>query len=130
MKLKHARKGQLVMSEYVLLFFVVVASISAMTLFVQRALQARHRDAKMYAVDLAAQACEQVSIGGVDCMGAAGVNGFAYEYEPYYGESKANIGRKSADKKVIDGTGKWGKHFTERTEIGSTSAQLPPRKDN
>ncbi len=127
MKLKHARKGQLVMSEYVLLFFVVVASISAMTLFVQRGLQARHRDANMYAVDLASQACEQLSASGVDCKGAAGVNGFAYQYEPYYGQSKADIGRKMADKKVIDGTGQWGKYFTERTEVGSTSAQLPPK---
>ncbi len=130
MKLKHARKGQMVTSEYVLLFFVVVAGISAMTLYVQRGLQARHRDGKIYMVDMATQACTQATAGGVDCLGAAKVDPatqkIAYEYEPYYGQSEAEVRRDSVDKKVLDENGRWGKYFAQSTQIGSDSAQLPP----
>ena len=129
--LKHARKGQLAMSEYVLLFFVVIAGASAMTLYVQRGLQARTRDAKIYMVDMAAQACAQATTGTVDCLGAASpTRKLAYEYEPYYGQSKALVQRDSADKKVLDGNNRWGKYFSEKNSSTTNSAQLPAAEAN
>ena len=131
--LKHARKGQMVVSEYVLLFFVVVAGVSAMALFVQRGLQSRSRDAKIYMVDLAAKACEQATqVNGVDCLGATGVNTeqtnkLAYEYEPYYGLSSSKVRNDSADKKTLDESSTWGKDFATSTKINSQSAQKPPK---
>lgn len=128
--LKHNRAGQLAMSEYVLLFFVIVAGVSAMTVYVQRGLQAKHRDATRYAIDMANDACSQASAGGVDCRGATKLDpktgNIPYQYEPYYGQSEAGVQRASTDKKVVDANGQWGKYFAESTTIGADSAQLPP----
>lgn len=133
MKLKHARKGQMVTSEYVLLFFVVISGVSAMTVFVQRALQSRDRDTKKYMIDLAGQACIQATQGNVDCMGAAGINTaqsnqLAYEYEPYYGHSTSKVQNDSGDKKSLT-PNRWERDYATATIVNAASHQSPPAKE-
>jgi len=79
-------KGQSILSEYVMIFFVVIAAATAMTVFVQRAFEARVHDAKDYAIDslTSSGACD------ANCLQATGGN-IAHEYEPYYTASVASV---------------------------------------
>lgn len=130
MKLKHTRRGQMITSEYVLLFFIAVAAISAMTVMVQRGLQARQRDARFYMHALASEGCSQATQGGVDCMGTAMATADRvekyYQYEPYYGNSQAQVLRSGADKAIVNEDGTWGKYFSHYTESVSDSRQKAP----
>lgn len=131
--LKHERKGQMVTSEYVLLFFVVIAAISAMSLYVQRGMQARQRDARKYMMNLASTACTTASVNGVDCMAATvntanGATALAQEYEPYYLDSSSDIRRDSADKRMLDAASTAGKSYATSTVIKTDSNQSPPKE--
>ena len=72
-------KGQSILSEYVMIFFVVIAAAVAMTVFVQRGFEARVHDARNFMIDslINSGACD------ANCVQAAGGN-IGHEYEPYY----------------------------------------------
>ena len=44
-------KGQSILSEYVMIFFVVIAAAVAMTIFVQRGFEARIHDARNFMIN-------------------------------------------------------------------------------
>jgi len=120
-------KGQAVLSEYVMIFFVVIAAAVAMTTFVQRALEARIHDARNFAINsvLSSGACD------ASCLQAAGGK-IAYEYEPYYTVSVANVAQNEQD--VLGATtgnaqvlgAIYIKSTNEHTGTVGSSCQLPP----
>ena len=125
------------MVEHVILFFLGIAAVIAVTVYVQRAIQARIRDAKIYMIDTTSSACSQASgtISGtnivVDCMNATGGNNgkLAYEYEPYYTNIASGIAREQNVKTTLASKSA-GKIFTENSAINSMSIQAPPSKAN
>lgn len=119
------RRGQTVMPEYVVGFFLVIAAMVTLTVYVQRALQARARDAKIYMVDLASRGCAQAGDG---CLQAAGArNGeLNYEYEPYYTKSSAVIERTQNESKTLEVNSVFRRNAREVTQVGSNSDQRPP----
>jgi hypothetical protein len=124
-------KGQAILSEYVMIFLVVIAALVAMTTFVQRGLEARIHDARNFMVN-------SVTNSGVcdaNCLKAAGGNIF-YEYEPYYSIMAAGVQKNQQD---IAGatTGNaqvlgviYTRSSNEGTQINSTTTQLPSKCAN
>jgi len=120
-------KGQSVLSEYVMIFFVVIAAAVAMTTFVQRSFEARVHDARNFMVDAV------VNSGACDsnCLQATGGN-ILHEYEPYYEQmngytyqnSVTNSGQTSGNAQVLGAV--YLKSINEGTQSNSTSVQLPP----
>jgi len=120
-------KGQSVLSEYVMIFFVVIAAAVAVTTLVQRALEARVHDARNFAMDsvMSSGACD------ANCVQAAGGN-VSHEYEPYYSIALSDVQHSSAEA----GTEQQGnaqvlgaiytKSTSDTTQTNSTSVQLPP----
>ncbi len=111
-------KGQAVFSEYVMIFFVVVAAAVAMTTFVQRGFEARVHDARKFMIDSASNA-----------LGSQ----IPYEYEPYYAQMLSDVGtNKQENTGATPSTVNWSigavytKATNEATTTISTSKQLPP----
>ena len=123
-------KGQAVLSEYVMIFFVVIAAAVAMTTFVQRGFEARVHDARNFMVD------SVVNSGACDanCMMATGATGnqIPYEYEPYYAQilsdvgnnKQENAGETPGNAQVLGAI--YTKSTNEATTTISTSNQMPP----
>ena len=123
------KKGQAVVSEYVMIFFVVIAAVVAMTTYVKRGYQARIHDARNFAVDsiMNSGACD------ANCLAATGAPGnqIPYEYEPYYAQMMVDVGNTSNDSSTAT-TGnpaimgaKYGRSTNEATTSITTSDQLP-----
>jgi hypothetical protein len=72
-------KGQTVLSEHVMIFFVVVAALVTMTTFVQRGFEARIHDARNFMIN----SVMNNNVCDSNCMAATG-NQIGNEYEPYY----------------------------------------------
>ena len=139
-----SHKGQMIFAEQMVLFFIVISAVVATTVYVQRALQARVRNAKIYMVDAAYNGCAQVtSINGVvcngtscvttnspaiDCAGAANVTQghFDYEYEPYYAVVNSLVGKNSAAIMTEQINGVVNREFADQVRVNSESRQLPP----
>ncbi len=116
MKIKN-KKAQ-VISEYAILFFLVVAVITAMTGYLRRVLQARIWDARNMMMNTIAN--------NYSCPTSYSM---VYEYEPYYLQtaSRNNNDSVSTERLSAGGTtGMFNKEFLS-TIIGQTqSQQLPP----
>ena len=123
-------KGQAVLSEYVMIFFVVIAAAVAMTTFVQRGFEARLHDARNFMVN------SVVNSGACDanCLKATGAAGnqIPYEYEPYYAQMLSNVGHNervntgatTGNAQVMGAV--YTKSTNEATATNSASYQLPP----
>lgn len=109
------------------MFFMAIAAIVAMTVFVQRGLQSRMRDAKMYMVDRATDGC--VSAVGTNCKGLSATGQFNYEYEPYYTAQTADVSRKMVSNAILNTTDNTRKTF-QQTIISSDGEQQTPWKAN
>ena len=85
-------KGQTVLSEHVMVFFVVIAAIVAMTIFVQRSFEARIHDARNFMINgiMNSDVCD------ANCLAATG-NAIHYEYEPYYAFSDSFVSQNKVD---------------------------------
>lgn len=64
------KTGQAVMGQYALVFFVVIAAVTAMTIYVRRGLQGRIRDARTHMIDT--------------IKDGSGIKDISLAYEPYY----------------------------------------------
>jgi hypothetical protein len=120
-------KGQSVLSEHVMVFFVVVAALVAMTTYVQRSFEARIHDARNFMVD----SVMNNSVCDANCFAATG-NQISYEYEPYYSETFSDV---QQNQKVVKGATQGNAQvlgviyyntINEETNTNSTSNQLPP----
>jgi len=118
-------KGQAVLAEYVMIFFLVIAALVAMTTFVHRGLQARIHDARNYMINVAINACD------ANCLQATGGQ-IANEYEPYYSQLISD-----AQRNEVDGSGattgnaaligaRYMKSTNESSTTSATSNTLPP----
>ena len=120
-------KGQAVFSEYVMIFFVVIAAAVAMTVYLQRGLQARIHDERNYIINLVSNS----TVCDADCMKATG-GSISYEYEPYYAEMLSDVvrnevekvGKTSGNPQVLGAI--YYKSINQATQSVSTSNQLPP----
>ena len=85
-------KGQAVLSEYVMIFFVVIAAAVAMTVFVQRSFEARLHDERNFMINsvINSGACD------ANCLQATGGNIY-YEYEPYYAQMLSDVQHNEQD---------------------------------
>ncbi len=125
----------MIFPEYALGSLVAIAAIAAISLHVQRGLQAKMRDARVFMVDTASKGCvASADPDVVDCQDAAGVkNGrIADEYEPYYTKSDAAVSRNQHTENILLGggigsTGIVRKTAAETTRVSSLSEQLPPK---
>jgi uncharacterized protein (UPF0333 family) len=123
-------KGQAVLSEYVMIFFVVIAAGVAMTTYLQRGYEARIHDARNYLIDslMNSGACD------ANCLAATGAAGnqIPYEYEPYYSIMLSNVQQDQNDISTsTNGSAQaigaiYNKIYNEETGTNSTSYQLPP----
>ncbi len=121
------KKGQSSLPEYVVTFFIVIATVVAMTAYIQRSIQAKIKDSRNYMVSVAAGEC------GPDCRAAAGISGSGIprEYEVYYGKVDSQTSRNSSvSANLIGGADRADRQFYKNTEetveTTSTSSQLPP----
>jgi hypothetical protein len=93
-------KGATSLAEYAVTVFLVIATITAMTTYVQRTLQARMRDARHYMVTNVSEACDpgycgpaadlkkyQVNVGGITIEKQK----IGEQYEPYYAQVNAQV---------------------------------------
>lgn len=106
------------MSQYVIIFFLAIGALVAMTTFVQRALQARIRDTRKYMMD------------NIKTYGNVQTN-MHYEYEPYYANVSTMTGRsrdEQTDLVAGGATGIFRKNFNSQV-IGITNSQQAPPKD-
>lgn len=121
------KKGQSILSEYVMIFFVVIAALVAMTSFVRRGLNARIHDARNYMID----SVSNNNVCDANCVQAAGGK-IAYEYEPYYTQMIADVYQNSqASTGITNGSAAeigaiYTKSLNNLTRGTSTSFQLPP----
>jgi|CXWL01.1.fsa_nt_gi hypothetical protein len=116
-KILNQKNGQSSMSQYVLVFFMAIGSIVAMTTFIQRTLQARIRDTRNYMLD------------NVKTYGNVTTN-MHYEYEPYYSNTSTIVGRsKNEQIDLVAGgaTGIFRKNVNSSVSGLTNSVQAPPR---
>ncbi len=122
----NGKNGQSSLSEYVVTFFVVIATVVAMTVYIQRSIQAKVVDSRDYMVGAAASEC------GPDCMAAARISGSGIpgEYEPYYGKVDSRTTRNSDVRTGLTGGAdrQFYKKAVENVETTSNSEQLAPGK--
>jgi len=111
-------RGQSVSGEYVMVFFLALGAIAAMTIFSQRALQGHIRDARIAMVDIVRNY----------------PNGYQgalyYEYEPYYTNTVSEMDRRSfIQSGLVDGGASGISHqiINEATSLESQSETAPPR---
>lgn len=112
-------KAQAVMGEYVLVFFVVVGLVTAMTVYFKRAVQARVFDARNAMFNIVLNRTAGYYTGNL-----------YGEYEPYYASTESTVVR-SADTTtgLLPGgtTGIFQKTFDEVTAVQTHSETAPPK---
>ena len=116
-KILNRNNGQASMSQYVIVFFLAIGALVAMTTFVQRALQARIRDTRNYMLD------------NLKTYGNVQTN-MHYEYEPYYANVSTTIARsKSEQSDLVAGgvTGIFRKNINSQAIGDTVSTQAPPK---
>lgn len=113
------RQAQAVMGEYVLVIFMVLAVIVAMTVYFKRAIQARLHDARDYMVN----DVRQRTVGSY--------SGELYlHYEPYYTNTIATVARDASSTTLIlpgASSGIFRKVIDETTSVQVNSETAPPR---
>jgi hypothetical protein len=119
-------RGQSALAEHVMVFFIVVAALVAMTVYVQRSLEARIHDARNNAID------ELVNSGVCDanCLAATG-GSINHEYEPYYTVMSTSFATNGWEQAAqTNGSANsigaiYYNNVNEDTIINATSGQLP-----
>ena len=120
------KKGQMIFSEYVMIFFVVIAAATAMTTFVQRCFKAQVHDARNLMISTANSAAD------ANFLMATGGSSIPYEYEPYYDVHSSSIGKieddsvgKTSGSPTVIGV-KYIKKENHQTGTFTNGSQLPP----
>jgi hypothetical protein len=106
-------KAQIVSGEYVLGFFIVIAVVTGMTVFFQRAVQGRLYDARNYMVK--------------EAQTRSGFTGNIYnEYEPYYIDRSSDITSDGNTSQHISGNSQV-RNTNSTTDVTTTIKTAPPR---
>ncbi|MBF0523300.1 MAG: hypothetical protein HQL24_09635 [Candidatus Omnitrophica bacterium] len=121
----HNIKAQSNIGEYALTFFLVIAVISTMTIYVRRGLQARIYDARNVVREIAKS--RSAEIGNL-------VDGnVIVDYEPYYARTYSNrdvFSQTSRNLTTGAQPGIFKKMINEQTQSSTTSVTLPPSFEN
>lgn len=110
--------GQTSMSQYVFVLLMALGGIVAITVHVQRTLQARIRDTAIYMVNNV-QTITEVPI--------------SYQYEPYYANVSTIVGRSRNEETMLLGGGATGifrKDIDGQIFVVTNSEQAPPKDVN
>ena len=113
------KKGQAPISEYALIFAVILGMLLSIGVYFKRAVQARIKDTNAHMVEtVRAQ-------GGLDMVGPVKA-----QYEPYYLESSSDVNRSSDTQQnylssfgTTDGI--FQKSINESTYVNTNSSTLP-----
>ena len=108
-----------VFAEYAFVIVIIVGVISAMAVYVRRALQARIRDARNSMIQTVAD----------NYNGVANYT-ILNEYEPYYSQAETEAVNDSREQASLLGgkpTGVFVKDFNSTIGVQTNSEQLPPR---
>ena len=110
------KKAQVVAGEYVVVIFLVIGTITAMTVYFKRAIQGRMRDARGYMV-------EEVRV-----RTAGSFDGNLYlHYEPYYTKKSSNATRNVSVDTTLGIGGVYKRNISESTLFESLGDVAPPR---
>ncbi|MFP4473619.1 MAG: hypothetical protein ACLFPX_07150 [Candidatus Omnitrophota bacterium] len=111
------QKGQGVVSQYATIFALVVAALTAMTVYVKRAVQGRIYATHKYMI-------EGIQSETLDNPGLNLVGNLSYEYEPYYVERETILERRETivDRQFSDTIGKEYEDY--HVDVKMTANQL------
>ena len=112
MTIKSVNKKGSVISEEVVVFFIIVGVAAAMGIYVQRAIQARIRDSYRHMITTLREINKEVP----------------REYEPYYTQTESQVGRKATETSFLGDKDVYTKTIDEATTINTKSEQLPPKR--
>ena len=118
-KFFHPTNRAQIFAEYAFVIVIIVAVISAMAVYVRRALQARIRDARNTMIQTVAD----------HYNGVANYTIFS-EYEPYYLQAKTEATNDSSEQTSLLGGGSTGiflRYPNSTTTVQTNSEQLPLR---
>ena len=110
------KSGETTVSEIVILFFVVIGAVAGMSVYFQRALQARMRDANRLVIKTVSEARG---------------NAIPAQYEPYYAVANSLVSRDEDITDQLFGGGATGinlRTVNSVTGIIANSYQAPPRE--
>jgi len=113
------KNGQTTVAEYVLVSFVIIASITTMMIYFKRAVQARIYDTRQAMLNIVATEAKGHYTGNI-----------YIEYEPYYTHTETTMSQESTANTEYHGVkfGDWtGKKFRDITNVETTSETLPPK---
>ena len=114
------KKAQAIMGEYVVTFFLVIGFMTAMTVYLKRALQSYVRDARL----------EMGAVVQNRTTGVFFVGNIFTEYEPYYLNQRSVVNRSGGTVQSLGPggtTGVYRKDFGEQTRTQSISNTIPPQ---
>ena len=121
-----SHSGQSVLSEQMIIIFIVIAAIAAITVYVQRSLEARIHDARNFMVDAVANN----SVCDANCLLATG--NIMHEYEPYYMQM-ATSSLQNQEQEITAAQGNaqaigaiYGQSDNETAQSNTVTNQLPP----
>lgn len=126
LKLLRQNKAQAIMSEYLLIFFVTIGMISAMTIYFKRAVQARVYSARHYIINDIAARVVRSGYYSADMLN------LYTQYEPYYANTQSLVDRRISSTETIVGdapgkTGIYGKAMDDYTKVITNSRTSSPK---
>ncbi|MBF0479877.1 MAG: hypothetical protein HQL26_10380 [Candidatus Omnitrophica bacterium] len=119
LKIKKNLNGQILASEYVVVFSVVVGMIVAMTVFVKRSFQARLIDSRDYMIRTVKTQTRGVNLAG----------NIQAEYEPYYiKQVRLSGSSQNEQSQILPGSqnGVFIKSFSQQYSESKNVIYLPP----
>ena len=113
------------MAEYAVALGLAIAVFAMMSVFIKRTLQARLRDARNYMITTTDSVYRDSRQANENTPAF-----IPYEYEPYYVDQNAQVGRHTEDAMRLLPGGKTGisrKSFNEGSSVNAESNQAPPQ---
>jgi len=126
-KQRRSHSGQSILSEQMMIFFIVIGVVVAVTVYVQRTFKARIHDAQDFMINSVADN----NVCDANCLMATG-NKISNEYEPYYQQLTAQSQmQREQDLTAAQGNANvigavYRKFFNQEIQTSSFSNQLPP----
>lgn len=124
-KVFHPNTRAQIFVEYAFVIVIIVSVISAMAVYVRRALQARIRDARNSMIQAVAdQYNSTAGFGVANYM-------ISNEYEPYYSQAESEAVHDSGERAALQAgkpSGLFLKDFDSTSGVQTNSEQLPPKE--
>ncbi len=124
LKYLRTQKAQAVIGEYVLVFFLVMGMVTAMTIYFKRAIQARIYEARNAMLNMVINRAQDYYNSDISIQ---------IGYEPYYGNTVSTVARQEDTRiNLLPGgtTGNFYKTIDETTSVQTQSETAAPRDAN